>query len=379
MSRRISPVVLAGALGMVLGGCPEPFPAFSGDPPDVCSGSCGPIVDLGPTADVGPTGDRGPIDAMAVDDMAPIDAASADEGPVGLDAGDAEPVDAEPIDMQPIDVSPIDVSPIDMLPIDAAPPPPEACNGIDDDLDGAVDEGPICGGYVAENCGVTVSWAWGNTAGQERTAGYAQCAADGELVDDGRIHCVKTTATGRFRALAPSRSMFNGDYFGLRFSCADVERPAVAAWVESHCRVHVGHAYVDPGRSETFGACPEGNGVDNNQWCIRTDGGDQHWQGQPEAFRGGSFIGVAFTCDDAAQPARARGVEQAVRLFVGWAADCPSDQSARWGPCPGQPVGAAGDTVCNSTTGDRRFATVEVTETLGFNGCLGIALDVAAP
>ncbi len=78
---------------------------------------------------------------------------------------DAEP-DAEPPEPDAADASPPD--PDDGVPVDAEvvepdaapdgpPPPPEECNGLDDDLDGEIDEGVAnicggCGGIPAEGC-----------------------------------------------------------------------------------------------------------------------------------------------------------------------------------------------------------------------------------
>ena len=81
-------------------------------------------------------------------DATPVDAA--------LDALVDAAVDAAPVDAAPVDAAPVDAAPVDAAPVDATidaqvrdmrPANSEACNGADDDGDGRIDEN-----YLGDEC-----------------------------------------------------------------------------------------------------------------------------------------------------------------------------------------------------------------------------------
>jgi hypothetical protein len=325
-----------------------------------------------------------PDAAAARRDAAPPVDAAPDAAPP-LDA--APPPDAAP----PVDATPDAAPPPDATP-DAAPPPdaacvPEACNGRDDDCDGAADEDPgLCGEYVETHCEV-----WLAFAARDQNAGEFPTWGDcpGSARDNrGNHRCVGTRRDGLFRSIRLNGSGAFGDVNGdaalaVRFVCSDESAPDLAAWVQTHCSVFLGYADVDqgPDDSETWGPCPGvAASYDLPLPCVSTPAsGAFHALRFTGDVDYNDDLGVAFRCVDDVQPARAAAVAASAEVFLALRRTLTilgdeKDGDAEWGLCPGQSRDNDGDERCIGTFGDQRFHRLDLAGDVDNLDVLGVGL-----
>lgn len=296
-------------------------------------------------ADAGPqVTDRGSRDAI-VDAAGPPDAAGADRAipdaardaaprdAAPLDAAidqavpDAASADARPADAALTDASPADASPADTSPTDAAVCRPETCDGLDDDCDGQIDEGPACLDAVVAHCRL----------GLEVTDG------------GGVIARTDSGGDGRFHALAPPGDLDAGDTLRLTWACTPP-----AAWAEAACVVTLAHADGSAPDPVDCAAtpCTDTAGAAPLRFAGDVDGDDR--------------FAIGLTCVDPLFPARAAAAQAGVRAWfatqhrrVGADGVCLDedlyDGAADWGFCPGAPVDAEGRHRCAGSEGDGRL------------------------
>ncbi|MCB9536160.1 MAG: hypothetical protein H6704_07830 [Myxococcales bacterium] len=277
-------------------------------------------------------------------------------------------------------------------PRDATPPPDpacvaEACNGRDDDCDGAVDEDVgLCGPYVETHCEV-----WLAFAGSGQNPGVVPTWGDcpGSARDNSGNHrCVGTRRDGRFRSIRLSGSGtlggVNGDAaIGLRFVCSDESAPELAEWIQTHCSVFLGWTDLNlgPDNSDTWGPCP---GVPASYAlplpCVSTTtNGTFHALRFAGDVDGNDDLGVAFRCVDDAQPARAAALAASAEVFLAQLRiltlfDDDKNGDAEWGLCPGQSRDNDGDERCIGTFGDQRFHRLDLAGNVDYLDVLGISL-----
>ncbi len=326
----------------------------------------GPLPD-GPRVDV-------PWYDMALDgpaDASP-DGLSLD-GP-GLDgpSGDGPAPDAPGPDGPPPDAQRPDGPLPDGPPPDVPPcvPAEEACTGVDDDCDGLVDEGGVCGPYVASHCRVWLGWADVHQAPREPAAAWGGCPAE-ERDGGGETRCAGTRFDSWFRRFGIQGDVDENDWLGVAFTCADDARPDLAAWVEASCSVALTHADNgrDPDGLDPRG-CPvleAGDADGPDPRCVRSAGDGLF---HPMRLRGNvgsdDSFGVAFVCTDDLDPARAASVEGSAEVFLGLqdrrdaiafgpCDDDAHDDGPSWGGCPGDSLDNSGRTRCAGTHGDGRF------------------------
>lgn len=329
----------------------------------------------------GPVVDSRLPDAVALDGQVPDaldpDAATDAAGPdARLGDGSLDAV-ADAVVDGAADSTPRDAAPPDG-PRDAAPPDmpciplAEGCNALDDDCDGAVDEGAVCGTYVAQQCRLWLGWADVDRAPRAPAAAWADCpGADRD--EDGELRCVSTVGQSLFRRMTVQGDVDENDWFGVRLTCVDAVYPAQAAWVQARCQVALAQADRDrdPAAQDPRG-CPVVEAGDNDgpdPRCVRS-GGDGLFH--PMRLRGDinddDALAIAFFCDDPADPARAAAVEGAAEAYIGFQnrravafGACDDDahgDGPSWGGCPGDGSDDTGRTRCAGSAGDGAFHTV---------------------
>ncbi len=248
-------------------------------------------------------------------------------------------------------------------------PSDEICNGADDDCDDHVDEGDACGPYVASHCRVWLGWADLHEAPHEPAAAWGGCP-EAERDERGDNRCVGTRLDGWFRRLPLRGNVDENDWLGVAFTCADDDRPQLAAWVQSRCAIALAQAdhSRDPTALDPRG-CPPAEVADDggpDPRCVQS-GGDGLFH--PMRLRGDvnhdDALALALWCDDAVDPDRAAALQAASEAFLGsqdrqvlgfascW--DAPHDDGPAWGDCPASSADDAGLLRCVGTHGDGAF------------------------
>ncbi len=281
--------------------------------------------------------------------------------------------------------------PPDMYPdqeVDAAcePQGPEVCNGLDDDCDGIVDGEKACAEWVQEKCVLAFGWADGQPP-EDGDARWGQCNIERDPTDED-LACPYSGGEGRFWSVFLDGSINEGDSFGVAFECFDPENRNVADWVQSRCKVYLGHAFqeVVPDRDDDWSPCPEMHGADEGAGtrCTSTDGdGRFHHLTLPGELTSQDHFAVAFICADRGDERRARAVTESVDVWLGWATGRSElaengvvpEGSDRWGGCPERERIDTGRIRCTSSGGDGHFHSVRISQVEnGHNRALGIAL-----
>ncbi|MFN3199368.1 MAG: hypothetical protein ACE366_13275 [Bradymonadia bacterium] len=315
------------------------------------------VADLGPS-DLG-------LDDAQLPDMAPIDAGPADMGLPDADVADMDPPDLDVPDLALPDANIPDAALAD------AGPQVEACTGLDDDLDGLVDEGRVCGPFIASRCQVILGWSDSDNGPSGDWDGgpadfWSTCPPDARN-NDGARRCVATRGQSLFRGMEIGGGMDANDQMGVAFLCDDEDRPDIAAWIQSRCAVYLAHADFNRGPGEgspTWGPCPEEEEGVGPEGLIRCTSSGYDGRFRPIYLTGvvnqDDRFGVAFICDDLVQPQRAEAVQASAEVFLGWAnddrdvGDNALDRDS-FGGCPGELRDNGGDVRCVSSQGDGGF------------------------
>ncbi len=238
--------------------------------------------------------------------------------------------------------------------------PAETCNGVDDDCNGATDDHGVCGPFVQARCRLFVGWADEERGPDGAVPTWSTCpGADRQTGGD--VRCAGTRRDGRFAKLDLFGDVNGDDEVAVAFYCDDAAQPDLAAWIQSHCAVFLGHADNDrgPDRSNVWGPCPAAaSGDDGNLRCT-SSGYDGRWRqvdlvGDVDES---DDWGVAFICRDPADPARAAAMQASAEVFLGWADNNrgPADGSATWATCPANSGGEANLQRCVGSQGDGLF------------------------
>lgn len=305
------------------------------------------------------------------DVFVPADAAPETSPPQPIDLAVALP----PVDAAVPDAAVVDAAVPDAAQPDASRCGAEACNDVDDDCDGRVDEDAVCGAYIAQHCAVTVGWADENRGPAGVSASWSTCPAQDRQMN-GDVRCTRTRRDGRFVRLDLGGDVDDNDQIGVALHCDDAALPGLAAWVQSHCGVFLGHADNNRGvpGGVNWGACPPALSSDAVPRCTSSG-----FDGSFRALRftgdvdGNDDLGLAWICQDPAQPERALAAQSAVVVWLGWADENrgANDGAEGWGvACPGR-----GDQrACVSTAGDGVFHTLDLGGNVNDDDDLGIAL-----
>ena len=106
------------------------------------------------------------------------------------------------------------------------------------------------------------------------------------------------------------------DEVGLAFNCVDNQNPALAAWLQSKCKIYIGHTVTNEqvAPRAIWGDCPMGAPDEN--WRCTSNGPDGQFRmmGFPGVLRlgEGDVLGIAFICEDPREAALASSVTTAV-------------------------------------------------------------------
>ena len=258
----------------------------------------------------------------------------------------------------------------------------ERCDGLDQDCDGATDEGAVCADYAAAHCRVWLGFtSQSNAQNYQDRPDWGDCPQQ-PSDSDGRYRCESTRGEGRFRVVEPNGELGDGDYLAVAFTCEAEENPDVARWIQSHCAVYFGNA--DNNRddllegAEAWGPCPRASGIDiadDNIRCVHSEF-DGRFHAIPLRGRVDDNDGfsVAFQCHDDEAPERALGLASSVEVFLGWATGRwrLSGDDREWGDCPAQSLDNDGQVRCASSQGTQRFHRFDTPEFVGPNDLFSV-------
>ena len=305
--------------------------------------------------------------AMQVSDAAPTDGPP----PAPTEQPTEPPTDAPP----PAPTAP---------PTDAPLPAPreETCNGVDDDNDRVVDDGDVCGAFVQARCRLWAGWADSDLGPTNASPTWYDCPPADESEGD-NLACTSTRGDGRFARLGLNGNVDGDDQLALALTCDDTP-DGVGAWVQSKCQVFLGHADENNGAADgaaAWGGCPGAPNPSSGPLRCTSTGGDAQFralnlQGDTD---GNDDLGLAWRCDDPADPARAEAVTGAVRVWMGWADNhnAPDTGADVWGTCPVEVQTERGEVRCVGSAGDGRFHRLNLGGDVDDNDDLGFALRAA--
>lgn len=270
----------------------------------------------------------------------------------------------------------------------------ELCNGVDDDCDGAIDEGAVprgpgaCGAYIARSCRV---WLGFTTLGNSPAANAPAWGFCPDRARDaaGNLRCTDSGGDARFHTVAlPARQdhLDEDTRLGVRFECDD---DAVGGWVQQHCQVALG-AFDNAGQPGLAGQNPTRCTLDavggNALACVRTNGDQRfHRLGFAAEVNDDTDLGAAFWCADANDPQRAADTERAVKLFFGvWSRhdndnNCPGqaiDVADTWGDCPAVDNDDSGPDRCAGVVGGTGFGVLRPDNDVDACDLLTLALRI---
>ena len=282
----------------------------------------------------------------------------------------------------------------------------EACDVIDNDCDGRVDEGFDLGGDPG-NCG-----ACGRSCARDQVLVHCdsgRCASDGCV--DGFVDLDGLPGNGCEFACARQNGGLETCNFqdddcdgrtdeGTRNRCdgcgpepAEVcdgldndcdgtgdNHGACGPYVQGACRVIVGWSDNNAGPEGTvsWGACPPSLNSDINGLRCTSSGYDRlfrkiNLEGDVDS---NDDFAVALKCSDPADPGRAAALQQSIDFFMGWA-DLnagPPTGSISFGPCPGAVAGDVNGQRCTSSRGDGLFHRLDMNGNVNQDDDFGFAL-----
>ena len=272
------------------------------------------------------------------------------------------------------------------------PPTPEVCNGIDDDCNGAVDDGPrVCGGYVAQRCKAWLGWSDINLIGAGPADVWAGCPSVARDNASPNLRCTSApTANGSiFSDFLTTGQLGGDDWFSVAFTCDDPENPELASWFERRCGFYLGYADNNQGTNldgqAAWGACPAANagGGDGGVKCTSTAfDGRFHGVRADGVVDDNDDLGIAWRCTDVADPARAQQAQAAVRIWIAVDHDNEPGRAASntWSECPGSLQDNERNERCAATRGDGLFRRLDVPDVRGGrNFSFGIGLSSIPP
>jgi hypothetical protein len=263
-------------------------------------------------------------------------------------------------------------------------PAAEACNGLDDDCDGAIDNGAPCGPYIAQQCRLWLVWADQNGGALDADA-WGDCPQASQDTA-GPVRCTSTRYLPQspgsiFWALQVTGGVDSNDRLGVRFECRDPANEALAAWHQSHCAVYLGWADIDLGADnvDSWVGCPAQNADSTigNQHCVSSG-----FDGRFHAMNLGGGVGadddlaIAFMCRDADDLARAATAQAAVNAWLGFDGNAGPvrDAAATWDLCPANFADNDGPERCVATQGDGRFHKIDLIGGASNNWIFGVGL-----
>ena len=255
----------------------------------------------------------------------------------------------------------------------------ETCNGDDDDCDGHVDEGNVCGPYIASHCRVWLGQAARNSAPAGPSLSFGDCPGS-DRDSSGDVRCASTREDSRFRELNLKGDLNDDDHIAIAFTCDDAQTPSLAGWIESRCKVFLGYADNDagPDNVETWGACPGVDFSNDGALPCTSSGGDRHYRPLPLRgdVDGNDDLAVAFICSDAQEPDRALQMTRSAQVFIGWASSGGNvdDGGLSWSACPTSLQDNSGNERCVSSQGDGRFHRMDLRGDITDTDVFGVGL-----
>ena len=277
-------------------------------------------------------------------------------------------------------------------------PQPESCDALDNDCDGVVDEGRVCGQFLQTACRVFLGWADRREGpiGDGPVATSADFGNCPTFDDDGswRERCVGTRRDGLMRRLTlPWSHRFNtDDLLSVAFICDSGAQPELARWAQSQCRVSIGFnregAPQPPG--DQWGTCPQASGVDGAFRCIssRGDGQFHTMLASDVDVDPGSAFAIAFTCNDDQDANRAVAMQDSVSVTLAWGMETLwtiANGAVTWPNCPDGPPEPPELATCAVTDGSGQFQPMPVTRAwesvfgVADTFALGVRLKAIAP
>ncbi|MSP71472.1 MAG: hypothetical protein EXR76_04660 [Myxococcales bacterium] len=277
--------------------------------------------------------------------------------------GQAPVGDAQPI----VDGPPPDLA----LPDGPVLPMQEVCNGRDDDLDDTIDEGGLCGVFMAESCRIVLVWSDLNRGTTEPSERWGPCdVRDVDLVnmlDEDALRCVSTSGDQLHHFLPFTGNVNEDDHLGVAFVCDPAAGGAgVSAFIESACEVFLGQDDTLDFREtlDSWDRCPgERLDVEGPVRCV-SSGGDGLIHAMPLSgdVNHDDDFGIAFRCGvgyraSASDRAWAAQLQASAFVVLGLANDVPDPltPSPSFGQCPGEDRDGSGAQHCVSSNLDGRF------------------------
>ena len=260
----------------------------------------------------------------------------------------------------------------------------ETCNGADDDCDGEVDEGRVCGPYVRDHCRVYLGWSDSDMHPADPVDDWSGCPGVDRSIDGAALRCVGSQPNGTFGTLRVLGQVDNNDAFSLAFLCDDADEPALATYLTTHCAAYLAFARTNPpaAGAQAWGQCPPSLRVSDGAAPCTSSGFD----GQFRAMRVGGangngnvregHFGVAFKCVDDAAPERAASLTESAEVILGFAASNIGSRhgAAAWDGCPAADLDNEGAERCVSSRGTGGFYHYTTFGTFNERDQIGVAL-----
>ncbi len=239
--------------------------------------------------------------------------------------------------------------------------PEEACDGRDDDCDGAIDDDGICGRPMVETCTFGLGWSLDDIPAPADNWGDCDFGAGGF---DDRASCNGTRDDRFVTVQLPEAADVDAadDRLGVTLRCSP---GAVGDYIVSHCRIVLGIATAAAGVAdsvEAWGACPAARVGGNDSVACTSSTAQGGFEPMPVPFdlTTDQLMAVAFICQDGDDPARAAALQSSLAVSLAWA-DSTSEGEIDWAAT----CGTLGDgdpyTACARTRGDGRFRAFQLT------------------